>query len=100
MTLKVRLKIEMAAIVIIFAFLSVIFFLLQNDRHEEKIGDYIRSIGGEVINIERRSFFTGLGPFMVVGKGRKVYRIEYKLGNEIKEGWVRFGGILGPDWKL
>jgi hypothetical protein len=36
----------------------------------------------------------------VVGKGKTVYRIEYTIGNNTKEGWVRFGGLFGPDWRL
>lgn len=80
--------------------LGVIFFVFRINWHKNRIEEYIKSMGGEVINIERRNFFTGLGPFMVVGKGRIVYRIEYRLGDETREGWVRFGGLLGPDWKL
>jgi len=54
----------------------------------------------EVINIERRNFFKGIGPFMVVGRGRVVYRIEYRIGDQVKEGWVKFGRLFGPDWRL
>jgi hypothetical protein len=87
-------------IIIIFAVLILFLLIFQTSGRENKIDEKIRSIGGEVISKERRNFFTGIGPFMVVGKGRAVYRIEYRIDGEIKEGWVRFGGLLGPDWRL
>lgn len=83
-----------------FAIAIVIFMFVQASGREGRIEEEIRSMGGQVISIERRNFFTGLGPFMVVGKGRVVYRIEYRVGNEVKEGWVRFGGLFGPDWRF
>ncbi|MCX7747804.1 MAG: hypothetical protein N2645_13090 [Clostridia bacterium] len=54
--------------------------------------------GGKVISIERRSLMTG--PFFFRGKGTTVYHIDYEIGNRRKEGWVKFGGFLGPDWRL
>jgi hypothetical protein len=73
---------------------------LQRASYERKIKERIKSMGGEVIGIEKSGFLSGLGPFTVVGKGRTVYRIEYRIGTSAKEGWVRFGSILGPDWRL
>lgn len=40
------------------------------------------------------------GPFKLVGKGQVVYRIEYRIGAVYKEGWVKFGGWGGPDWRM
>lgn len=85
-------------VVIIFIVLGVAISILQGQSHERKITEQIESMGGTVINIEKKLFSTG--PFMVVGKGRTVYRIEYRVGNNVKEGWVRFGGLFGPDWSL
>lgn len=90
----------MGFIFIILAIFLLVVFVMQSTGREDKIEEMIRSIGGEVVNVERRNFFTGIGPFMVVGKGRTVYRIEYRVEGELKEGWVRFGGMLGPDWRL
>lgn len=87
-------------IVITFVFIGILIFIVQNAGHHNKIEEKIKSIGGEVVNVERRNLFTGLGPFMVVGKGRSVYMIEYNVNGETKEGWVRFGGLFGPDWRL
>lgn len=67
---------------------------------KRKIEEKIVSMGGEIIHIERRNFFTGTGPFMITGKGSAVYRIEYLIGGSKKEGWVKFGGLFGPNWKL
>jgi hypothetical protein len=84
--------------VILFIVLAIAIAILQGQSHERKITEQIESMGGTVINIEKKLFSTG--PFMVVGKGRTVYRIEYRVGNDDREGWVRFGGLLGPDWRL
>lgn len=74
--------------------------LIVHSNRKKTIEDMIISIGGEIISIERRNFFNGIGPFYVVGKGRAVYRISYLLDGEEKEGWVRFGSLFGPDWRL
>jgi hypothetical protein len=80
-----------------FVFLLSVFI---HHNHEQKINEKIESIGGKVINIERRNFFSGSGPFRAVGKGRVVYRVEYTSDSGTKEGWVCFGGFFGPDWRL
>ncbi|WP_055668708.1 hypothetical protein [Desnuesiella massiliensis] len=85
-------------LIIAFIVFIVVMLIVQGERHERKIREQISSIGGEVISIERKTFSTG--PFFLVGKGRTVYRIEYRRGNEIKEGWVKFGDLFGPDWRL
>lgn len=69
-------------------------------KYERDIHNVIESMGGEVISVEKRNFFTGIGPFHVVGKGRVIYRIIYRIYGVEKEGWVRFGSLLGPDWRL
>jgi hypothetical protein len=96
---KVRKSMSGMAIVLV-VIAIFIFAGIQRASYEGKIDEQIKSMGGEVISVEKRGFFTGLGPFTVVGKGRTVYRIEYQIGNSTKEGWVRFGSILGPDWRL
>lgn len=85
-------------VVIIFIVLAVAISVLKGESHERKITEKIETMGGTVINIEKKHF--SIGPFMVVGKGRTVYRIEYRIGNDNREGWVRFGGLFGPDWRL
>lgn len=87
-------------IIIAFVIFGIFIFIIQTSRYESKIEEKIKSIGGQVINIERKNLFTGIGPFMVVGKGRSVYRIEYTVNGVTKEGWVRFGGLFGADWRL
>jgi hypothetical protein len=85
-------------IILVFIGIAISIYFIQKVNHEAKINEQIRSIGGSVISFESRTFNTG--PFLFVGKGRTVYRIEYQVGDEIKEGWVRFGGLFGPDWRL
>ncbi len=84
--------------VILFIMLAIVISVFQGESHERKITEQIESMGGRVISIEKKHF--SIGPFMVVGKGRTVYRIEYRIGDDDREGWVRFGGLLGPDWRL
>ncbi|MDP4181429.1 MAG: hypothetical protein Q8942_10090 [Bacillota bacterium] len=86
-------------VIIFFAFI-IVFSIFQMENRERQITEKIQSIGGTVISIERRNFFSGIGPFLVVGRGRVVYRIEYRLDDRAIEGWVRFGGLFGPDWRL
>ena len=89
--------------VIIGTFVLIIAIIMfTNYNHEKKIHQKIESIDGKVLSISHRNIFNGLGPFMVVGKGRTVYSIDYKINGDtqIKEGWVRFGGLFGPDWRL
>jgi len=57
-------------------------------------------MGAILIEYERCSFFTGLGPFKIVGKGRVVYKVVYEINNERKVCWVRFSGFLGADWRF
>lgn len=87
-------------IVVLFLIIIIPLVIMRKGYHRSKIDEEIRSIGGEVLNVERGGFFSGLGPFHVVGKGRVVYKIEYRVDNETKVGWVRFGGLMGPDWRL
>lgn len=84
--------------IIFFVIIGIAFYFIQRENHENKINEQIQSLGGRVISIESRTFSTG--PFILVGKGRTVYRIEYEVGNEVREGWVKFGGLFGPDWRL
>jgi uncharacterized membrane protein len=85
-------------IVVVFVIFIVFIAIFQVKSHEKRITKKVHTIGGEVISIKRKTFSTG--PFLAVGKGRTVYRIEYRIGNEIKEGWVKFGSLSGPDWRL
>lgn len=86
------------AIFIFFVVIAIGMAFLQHAGHEEKIHEQVEAYGGKVIHIEHKTFSTG--PFMVVGKGRTVYRFEYRVGEETREGWVRFGGLFGPDWRM
>lgn len=87
-----------ALVIVVFIIFAVIMFIVQGESHKRKITEEVNSMGGQVINIERKTFDRG--PFVIVGKGKTIYRFEYSIDNEIKEGWVRFGSIFGPDWKL
>jgi hypothetical protein len=85
-------------IIVIFVVFAVSISIIQVKSHRRKITERINSIGGKVIRIERKSVFAG--PFLGVSRGKTVYRIEYKKGEEVKEGWVKFGDLYGPDWRL
>jgi hypothetical protein len=85
-------------IIVIFIVFAVSISILQYKSHKRKITEQIHSIGGEVIDIERKAFSGG--PFFMVGKGRTVYRIEYRKDNKVREGWVKFGGLFGAEWRL
>lgn len=86
------------AIIIVFVVFGVALYFLQTSNHEKKIFEQVEAIGGKVITIERRALRTG--PFILAGKGRTVYKIEYEAEGQLKEGWVKFGGLFGADWRL
>lgn len=88
---------EYVALLVFVAFVITI-AVAQAKSHKRRITEKISSIGGEIISIERKIFSTG--PFSRVRRGRTVYRIEYKKENEVKEGWVKFGDLYGPEWRL
>jgi len=84
--------------IILVIIIAIGFYLFRINGHDQAIREKVNSLGGNVINIERRTFRTG--PFILPGKGKIVYRVEYRLDGIVKEGWVKFGGLLGPDWRL
>lgn len=84
--------------VVIFVNSVVIIAIIQVKGHKRKIKERIHSIGGEVIAVEKKSFNTG--PFVYDRRGRTIYKVRYMKDNEEKEGWVMFGSLSGPDWRL
>ncbi|WP_139904125.1 hypothetical protein [Clostridium thermarum] len=87
-----------AVIILLFATVAVLISVTQDKNHERKIEDKIKELGGQVIEIKREKYSTG--PYTIIARGKIVYRIKYKIGSEIKEGWVKFGDLFGPDWRL
>ncbi|WP_105616324.1 hypothetical protein [Vallitalea okinawensis] len=87
-------------LVVIFFIIIVFVHFLQGENHQGRINEKVNSLGGNVISTERCNLLTGTGPFIMNGKGRTIYRVEYEINGISKEGWVRFGGITGPDWRL
>ena len=85
-------------VIILFAIFAVAIFFIQSGSHETSIKSQVESLGGAVLSIERTMFNNG--PFFFKGKGGSIYRFEYNIGNETREGWVRFGSLFGPDWRL
>jgi hypothetical protein len=83
-------------ILIVIAFVG--FAILQRKNHESRIAEYVGSMGGELLSIEYKTFF--IGPFKIAGEGRMVYRFTYRIGDDTREGWVKFGSLGGPDWRI
>ncbi|MFL0270098.1 hypothetical protein [Candidatus Clostridium radicumherbarum] len=54
-------------VVIIFIVLAVVISLLKGQSHERKKTERIESMGGTVINIEKKLFSTRI--FMMIDKG-------------------------------
>ena len=67
--------------------------------HRREIHKEIESAGGEIIKI-KRCFLFSRGPFEIVGKGSTVYRFEYWMRTERREGWVKIDIWLDSDWRL
>jgi uncharacterized membrane protein len=85
---------------IFFIIVIILIILVRTENQTDTIESKITGIGGTLIGFEKCNFFSGIGPFMVIGKGRVIYRIEYEYDGIQQEGWVRFGGLGGPDWRL
>lgn len=71
---------------------------IQNDIYKSKIYKGIESFGGKLVKIQRERFSTG--PFLPTGNLIHIYRIQYYFRDELKEGWVKFGILSEPDWRL
>ncbi|MBF8984507.1 hypothetical protein IZY60_13255 [Lutibacter sp. B2] len=80
--------------------IGTIIHFVRIEKYKDSIASRIDSFGGRLISYERCGLFTSIGPFKFVGKGKTVYKIEYEVDGIKKVGWVRFGGIFGPDWKM
>jgi c-di-AMP phosphodiesterase-like protein len=85
-------------VIIVFIAFAIRMLYVQSEHYKEEIYRQIEQLGGQVINIERQTLSTR--PFSIAGKEVAVYKIKYKIDGEVEEGWVRFGGIFGPSWKL
>ena len=88
---------DIIGIVLILTF-AIVLFLYQSVHHERKIGEKISELGGNIIKLERKYF--SYGPLKWEIGDKTVNRIEYEINGEYYEGWVKFGGLMGPDWRL
>lgn len=70
---------------------------INNLSYENSIKDYVKKMGGIIISIKRNT--DDNTPFFKETRDKIIYKFEYKINDEIKEGWVMFGGIR-PDWKI
>lgn len=78
--------------------LGISIIILQDAYYRKSIDTKIKSIGGNIVKINRK--FISTGPFGLIANGRCVYMIAYQYDNCLKEGWVKFGGFFGTDWRL
>lgn len=85
-------------IVIAIIAIALVIYFIQGKRYEKSINTKVEELGGKIISIERT--VVNNGPFFIRGKGMSIYRFEYIIDNEEKEGWAKFGSLLGPEWKM
>lgn len=90
---------EVIAVIMLVVFIGA-FIVFQYSRYNRLIHEKIEEMGGNHLNHERRWGFIGIGPYKMVGKGQTVYWFSYEINGHRKEGWVKFGSIFGPDWRL
>ena len=76
----------------------IIIWCVTTNSRKARIGEHVRGLGGEVLVVEL--CFLSRGPFIFVGKGQQVFRFEYMMDGKHKEGWVKFGGWTGTDWRM
>ena len=81
--------------------LGIMFYIYIIKRHRNMINMKVQSLGGELIYINRCDIPNMRDPFVEFGKGRFVYKFEYKIDNNTDEGWVLMD-IMASDvrWKI
>lgn len=87
-------------LIIVFIVILTIQIIVEPRVHINKIELKIDSMNSRLIEYEKRTHFDGIGPFIVIDKGKTIYKISYEYNGERKEGWVRFGGIDRVDWRF
>lgn len=65
---------------------------------KKKIQEYIKKLGGNLENCEKAE--NEIGPFTESIVGKDIYKFTYVIGDQAKQGWVRFGNPYGPDWRV
>lgn len=81
-------------IFIIFAIMSC-----TNSTNSEMINEKVHSIGGEVLDIDLKSYIFDDVPFDISTKEDRIYQFTYLLNDETKVGWFR-SRVFGSDWIL
>lgn len=87
-------------ILLIMVPLVIVIIIYQYSGHKKAIESKVEEVGGQLIEYKRRWGVIGIGPFKLVGKGQTVYSFTYEFEGETKEGWVKFGRLFGPDWRM
>lgn len=80
-----------------------ILFLLElgrNAYYKNLLEEEVQSMGGVLLSCRREWGFFMDTPYIIRGSWNVIYFFEYRVDNEDKEGWVKFGIFLGPDWRL
>lgn len=87
-------------LLIIITLIIVIVTVFTNKCHSRIIEEKMIELDAELITKKRRIGLYNVGPYKWVGKNEVVYRIEYTLDSETKEGWVKFSLWTGADWRF
>ena len=80
-------------LILIFAVVIGIVFI-QRIINIRKIHLHIEAIGGRVVSVKQRV------PMMRTAREMTHFDFQYELNGEIKDGKVRFWGIMPPKWEL
>ena len=76
-------------------------YMITIKASKKSIENYVYQMGGKLVNIERSEEFPVDGPFKYTGKGRMIYKFEYRLNDTVKTGYVRFDMFGGNgQWKV
>jgi hypothetical protein len=71
---------------------------IDNLSYENLIEDYVKKMGGITSSIKRSR--DDNGPFFEESKDKIIYKFEYEIKDEIKEGWVKFDNIHNGYWRI
>jgi len=74
--------------------------VIMRRRHNRLIEKKMDSLGGVLVSGNAQFGFYNVGPYKWVARHQTVYKFEYTLDGETKNGWVKFNLWGEPDWRI
>jgi Na+/proline symporter len=96
-TMKSYVKTNIIQGIICIAICAILIFIcysvIGNQNPARMINEKVESINGTVVSIDNAKVFGS--PFLL-GEGEYAYKFTYKVNNQTKIGWLKYG--IGSKW--